>query len=117
MMKSVVLAASALALVAGLNAARAEGAGVVPPATVANVQHYFVSTCADYLAHPPAERGAVIAWMADYQNQGKAPHGHTRHGFPDTWYAGAPQSELTAACSADPHLAFGSVMENHHVVG
>jgi len=116
MIKSVVLAASALALLAGLNGARAEGAGVVPAATAANVEHYYVTTCAEYLAHPADERAAVIAWMANYQGQGKSAHGHPRHQNTESWYAGAPLQEVNASCTADPHQTFGQVMQHHHIV-
>ncbi len=117
MMKSVVLAASALALAAGLStAARAEGAGVVPPGTVHNVEHYYVTTCADYLAHPADERAEVINWMTNYQVEGKSPHGHSHHQSTDSWFAGAPLQEVNAACTADPNLLFGTVMTQHHIV-
>jgi len=116
MIKSVVLAASALALVAGLNGARAEGAGVVPAVTAANVEHLYVTTCADYLAHPADERASVITWMANYETQGKSPHGNRHHQSTESWYAGAPLQEVNASCTADPHQTFGQVMQHHHIV-
>lgn len=113
MMKSVVLAASTLALVAGMSAARADGA--VPPGTAKAIEHYYVTTCADYLAHSDADRAEVINWMTNYQVEGKSPRGHTRQQRTDSWFAGTTLDQVNATCSGDPHLLFGEVLQQRHI--